>query len=64
MSIKEETYCINANILIQAWQKYYSPKFCPQYWVILNDLLNQGRIFISEMVHEEIIRTEDDLAKL
>jgi len=49
--------------LIEAWQKYYSPKFCPDYWKILNDLGIQKRIFIPEEVYKEISRTEDDLAK-
>lgn len=63
MSSKAEIYCLDANVLIQAWQKYYSPKFCPDYWEILNELGNQGKIFIPEVVHEEITRTEDELSK-
>jgi hypothetical protein len=58
-----KTYCLDANVLIQAWQKYYAPKFCPDYWEILNDLGSQGRIFIAEEVFNEITRTEDDLCK-
>ncbi len=55
-------YCLDANVLIQAWQKYYSPKFCTDYWDMLNELGIQGKIFIPEIVKEEITRTEDDLA--
>ncbi|SRR5258705_13222594 len=55
-------YCIDANVLIQAWQKYYSPKFCTDYWKILSDLGKQGIIFIPQTVSEEIIKTDDDLA--
>ena len=62
MSTKADIYCFDANVLIQAWQKYYSPKFCPDYWKILDDLGHKGKIFIPEMVHTEITRTEDDLA--
>jgi predicted nucleic acid-binding protein len=62
MSTKAEIYCLDANVLIQAWQKYYSPKFCPDYWKVLNKLGDEGRVFIPEMVYEEIVRTEDDLA--
>ena len=54
-------YCLDANVLIQAWQKYYNPLFCPDYWDILIDLGKKERIFISESVYDEIIRTEDDL---
>jgi hypothetical protein len=39
-------YCLDANVLIQAWQKYYNPKFCPDYWKILTELGKNGKIFI------------------
>ena len=54
MSTKTKIFCLDANVLIEAWQKYYSPKFCPEYWDVLNELGDQGRIFIPEMVYEEI----------
>ncbi len=63
MSMIENNYCLDANVLIQSWQKYYSPRLCPDYWNILNDLGKQEIIFIPEVVYEEIIRTEDDLSK-
>jgi len=63
MSTTKEIYCLDANVLIEAWQKYYSPKFCTDYWNILNVQGIQGRIFIPEIVYEEITRTEDDLSK-
>lgn len=63
MSTIGETYCLDANVLIQAWQKYYSPKFFPDYWKMLNHFGSLGKIFISEMVYGEIVRTEDDLAE-
>ena len=56
-------YCLDANVLIQAWQKYYNPKFCPDYWSVLIELGRQNRIFIPELVYEEIVRTEDDLSR-
>ncbi len=55
-------YCLDANVLIQAWQKYYTPKFCPSYWEILGQLGKQDKIFVPELVYEEIVRTEDDLS--
>ena len=63
MSTTAVIYCLDANVLIQAWQKYYSPKFCPDYWEVLSELGNQGKLFIPENVYEEITRTEDDLSK-
>ncbi len=55
-------YFLDANVLIQAWQKYYSPKICPDYWERLNELGSKGIISLPEMVYEEISRTEDDLS--
>lgn len=63
MNTLANKYCLDANVLIQAWQKYYNPKFCPDYWDILTELGKYGKIFIPELVNEEIIRTEDDLSK-
>ncbi len=62
MNPKAHKYCLDANVLIQAWQKYYNPKFCPDYWKILTELGKNDKIFIPELVYEEIIRTEDDLS--
>jgi hypothetical protein len=63
MSTGHQKYCLDANVLIQAWQKYYSPKFCPDYWIVLNELGKQDIIFIPKMVYDEITRTDDDLSK-
>lgn len=59
----KKIYCLDTNVLIQAWQKYYSPKYCPDYWSVLNELGIQGKIFLSQMVFEEITRTDDGLSK-
>ncbi len=63
MIFPSSKYCIDANVLIQAWQKYYSPEVCPEYWEVLDKFGKQGIIFLPEMVFEEIIRTEDELSK-
>ena len=63
MSTEANKYCLDANVLIQAWQKYYNPKFCPDYWKVLIELGKQAKIFIPEIVYEEITRTDDDLSK-
>ena len=59
MSSVAHIYCLDANVLIQAWQKYYSPVLCPDYWDVLNELGKEGRIFIPEEVKNEIVVTED-----
>ncbi len=63
MSNVKVKYCLDTNILIQAWQKYYSPKFCPEYWQVLNQLGISDQIFIPEEVKDEILKTDDDLSK-
>lgn len=63
MSMIAPLYCLDANVLIQAWQKYYSPALCPDYWDKLNDLGEQGLIFIPAAVKDEILKTEDELSQ-
>lgn len=55
-------YCLDANVLITAWNSYYSMKFCPEYWDILNELGKQRKIFLPDAVKDEILKTEDDLS--
>lgn len=62
MITKHQKYCLDANVLIQAWRNYYSPMFCPQYWELLNQLGKDDKIFLPQAVYEEIGRTEDDLS--
>lgn len=63
MSKVERKYCLDANVLIQAWQKYYSPSICLSYWDLLESLGVQNVVFMPEMVYDEIVRTDDDLSK-
>tara|TARA_R110002096_G_scaffold153285_6_gene316984 strand:- start:256 stop:759 length:504 start_codon:yes stop_codon:yes gene_type:complete len=63
MSVNSNTYCLDANVLIQAWQKYYSPALCPDYWKVLDELGTEGKIFICQEVYDEIVKTEDELSK-
>ena len=59
---KAVKYCLDANVLIQAWQKYYSPRFCPTYWEVLASFGSTNKIFVPEQVYDEIVRAEDDLS--
>lgn len=63
MIFQEKIFCLDTNVLIQAWQKYYSPSFFPDYWNVLDQLGNNGTIFIPQAVFEEIEKTDDDLLK-
>jgi len=62
MNQEEISYCLDSNVLIQAWQKYYSPVYCPTYWDVLNELGDEDKIFIPSMVYDEIVITDDDLS--
>lgn len=63
MMTPTKTYCLDANVLIQAWQKYYSPKLCADYWRVLNELGKRGTIFLAAEIHQEIVKTEDELTE-
>lgn len=63
MIFQEKIFCLDTNVLIQAWQNYYSPSFFPDYWNVLNQLGINGTIFIPQAVFDEIEKTDDDLLK-
>lgn len=62
MDTSMRVYCLDANVFIQPWRTYYSPHLCPDYWTLLSELGVRNKIFIPEVVYEEITRTEDDLS--
>lgn len=55
-------YCLDANIFIQAWNDYYAPDQCPEYWDILDELAEEKRVFCPEEVEREIYKQDDGLA--
>ncbi len=63
MSLRSTIYCLDANVLIKAWESYYAPKFCPSYWTVLDELGAQGQVFVPFWVAEEVHRTDDDLSR-
>lgn len=62
MTLINNKYCLDANVLIKAWNEYYSPNFCPGYWDVLNGFGEKGMIFIPETVFDEIVKTDDELS--
>jgi len=54
-------YCFDTNVLIEPWNNYYSPKLCPNYWDVLENLIKQGTIFCTEEVYREISKVDDEL---
>lgn len=56
-------YCLDTNVFIEGWNRYYSMELCPEYWEILDDFAKQGKIFAPIEVKREIDKTDDGLSK-
>lgn len=56
-------YCLDANVFIQAYQKYYSFDLCPNYWDLLNDMGTLGEIMIPREIADEMTAKDDQLTK-
>lgn len=54
-------YCLDANVFIQAWNDYYAPDQCPEYWEILDQLAKDKQVFCPEEVKREIDKQDDEL---
>lgn len=61
IELEHPIYCLDANVLIQAWQKYYAPNISPTYWNTLNELGKKGVIFVAREVYNEIEKGQDEL---
>lgn len=61
MTTLTPTYCLDANFFIEAWNKYYSPHFCGDYWDVLNEVGKRKNIFIPSHVRDEINKVDDTL---
>jgi Domain of unknown function (DUF4411) len=57
-----QRYCLDANVLINAWNQYYAKDICPDYWKELERLGHSERIFLADEVKKEIERQDDSLA--
>lgn len=56
-------FCLDSNVLIEAWNGYYAPGFCKDYWKCLEELSDRGSIFVTEKVFREIEKRDDELFK-
>ena len=57
-----KSYCLDANVFIEPWNKYYSTELCSGYWEILEKLAQDGRVFAPVEVKREILQHDDGLA--
>lgn len=54
-------YCLDANALIEPWNKYFTIVRCPEYWDILEDLGKKQTVFCPDQVKREIGKIDDGL---
>ena len=52
-------YCLDTNVFIEGWNKYYSMGLCPGYWDILDKLAQEDLVFAPIEVKREIEKTDD-----
>lgn len=55
------TYCLDSNVYIEAWNKYWSIDLCPDYWGLLDSMARKGLIYSPVEVKSEIEKVHDDL---
>lgn len=55
-------YCLDTNVFIEGWNKYYSLELCPGYWNILDNLAQEDRVFSPVEVKREILKLDDGLS--
>jgi len=54
-------YSFDANSFITPWRYNYRPRFFPDFWEGLNELVALGSLKCAEPVYEELERGDDDL---
>ena len=56
-------YCLDTNIFIEPWKRFYSPIFTKGYWEMLADLAKKNIVFSTTEVKKEIEKIDDDLLR-
>lgn len=56
-------YVLDANIFIEAANRYYAFDIAPCFWNAIIEQTGNGRIFSIDRVKDELERQDDDLAK-
>ncbi len=57
------TYCLDANVFIQAKNLHYGFDFCPAFWEWLDEQNILGTVFSIAQVEDEILAGDDELAE-
>ena len=63
--MKKTHYCLDSNVLIDAWDRTYSEAMCPGYWDLLKHLgkKHEGILYTTRQIIDEI-KESDNLKKL
>ena len=56
-------YCLDTNIFIVPWKKFYSPDFTYRYLELIEKLAKKNVIFTTMAVKEELEKKDDDIFK-
>ena len=54
-------YLLDANVLIEAKNRYYGFDFCPGFWDLIDRAGNDARLLSIEPVYEELRKGDDEL---
>ena len=55
-------YLLDANVFIEAANRYYATDICPGFWAWMEQAANDGEIVSTHRVRDELLGREDDLA--
>ncbi|SPT52850.1 Uncharacterised protein [Actinomyces bovis] len=56
-------YLVDANVLIEAKNRYYAFDIAPGFWDWLSQAYGEGRVFSIDAVRKEILQGEDELSQ-
>jgi predicted nucleic acid-binding protein len=58
----DQKYFLDTNIFISSYRGFYAMDIVPSFWEALSETaLKTGRIYIPDMIKEEVLRNEDGL---
>ncbi|MBR4140798.1 MAG: DUF4411 family protein [Campylobacter sp.] len=57
------SYLIDTNILIEAKNRYYPFEIVPGFWKFIKTSIQNGTIFMTKMVYDELRQGDDDLSR-
>lgn len=60
--VQGRPYCLDSSALIAAWDERYPPENFPKLWELMDAALVTGRVVVSELVIDELMKKSKDLA--